>query len=62
MDEDSHHIRRGEIIGQPNGWKPESDADHFMKCPACGGWFDMRDLGQVLEHGGLLPDRRNAEN
>jgi hypothetical protein len=21
-----------------------------MKCPACGRWFDMRDLGQVLEH------------
>jgi hypothetical protein len=22
----------------------ESEADHFMKCPACGQWFDMRDL------------------
>jgi hypothetical protein len=21
-----------------------------MKCPGCGQWFDMRDLGQVLEH------------
>jgi hypothetical protein len=21
-----------------------------MKCPACGRGFDMRDLGQVLEH------------
>jgi hypothetical protein len=21
-----------------------------MKCPACGQWFDMRDLGQVAEH------------
>jgi hypothetical protein len=21
-----------------------------MKCLACGQWFDMRDLGQVVEH------------
>ncbi len=21
-----------------------------MKCPGCGEWFDMRDLGQVLAH------------
>jgi hypothetical protein len=25
-------------------------ADHFMKCPGCGEWFDMRDLGQILVH------------
>jgi hypothetical protein len=29
----------------------ETEADHFMKCPGCGEWFDMRDLGQVLKHG-----------
>jgi hypothetical protein len=28
----------------------ETEADHFMKCPGCGEWFDMRDLGQVLAH------------
>ena len=28
----------------------ETEADHFMKCPACGEWFDMRDLGQTLLH------------
>jgi hypothetical protein len=28
----------------------ESEADHFMKCPACGQRFDMRDLTQVLAH------------
>ena len=27
-----------------------TEADHFMKCPGCGEWFDMRDLGQVLAH------------
>src|SRR5258705_13669868 len=26
----------------------ETEADHFMKCPGCGQWFDMRDLGEVL--------------
>jgi hypothetical protein len=29
---------------------PENEADHFMKCPACSQWFDMRDLAQVVEH------------
>ena len=28
----------------------ETEADHFMNCPGCGEWFDMRDLGQVLAH------------
>jgi hypothetical protein len=27
-----------------------TEADHFMKCPGCGEWFDMRDLGQLLAH------------
>ena len=26
-----------------------------MQCPACGGWFDCRDLEQVFEHEGPLP-------
>ena len=28
----------------------KTEADHFMKCPGCDQWFDMRDLGQVIEH------------
>jgi hypothetical protein len=28
----------------------QTEADHFMKCPDCGQWFDMRDLAQVLAH------------
>jgi hypothetical protein len=28
----------------------QTEADHFMKCPGCGEWFDMHDLGQVLAH------------
>jgi hypothetical protein len=26
----------------------ETAADHFIKCPGCGQWIDMRHLGQVL--------------
>ena len=28
----------------------ETEADHFMKFPGCGEWFDMRDLDQLLAH------------
>ena len=28
----------------------EAEADHLMKCPGCGEWFDMRDLDQLLAH------------
>lgn len=27
-------IKPGEIFGQPNGWVHESEASHFMQCPA----------------------------
>jgi hypothetical protein len=30
--------------------KAKTEADHFMKCPGCGEWFDMRDLGEVAKH------------
>jgi hypothetical protein len=37
-------------VHQKNG-PPLSEADHFFKCDeACGGWFDMPDLGAVLVH------------
>lgn len=28
----------------------QSETDHFMRCPDCGQWFDMRDLCQALAH------------
>ncbi len=27
-----------------------SEAEHLWKCDACAGWFDMRDLAQMLAH------------
>jgi hypothetical protein len=53
-------IPRGQIIGQPNGWVAESEADHFMQCPACNGWFDMRDLGAALDHAGHCRTQRGT--
>jgi hypothetical protein len=34
--------------------QPVDEAEHFHKCEACGGWFDMRDLA-VLDHEEPLP-------
>jgi hypothetical protein len=48
-------IRRGQIIGKQIGGPPLSEAEHFWKCEACGSYFDMRDLGAVLEHEEPLP-------
>jgi uncharacterized C2H2 Zn-finger protein len=28
----------------------QTESDHFMKCPGCGEWFDMRELAQVFKH------------
>lgn len=38
------------IIGEPDGWTPSSEADHFIECPVCKERLDMRDLGQALDH------------
>jgi len=29
---------------------PESLADRFLLCPVCREEYDMRDLGEVLQH------------
>jgi hypothetical protein len=36
--------------GQDVNGTAGAEADHRMKCPARGQWFDMRDLAQVVEH------------
>jgi len=48
-------IPRGKYIGRRLGDPPESEAEHFIRCPACGGWIDCRDLACVFEHEGPLP-------
>jgi hypothetical protein len=54
-DEMMRGMPRGVVIGKVDGDPPLSEAEHFWKCEACGGWFDMRDLGAVLEHEEPLP-------
>ena len=48
-------IRRGQIIGKQTAGPPLTAAERFWKCEACGGYFDMFDLGAVLEHEEELP-------
>ena len=48
-------IPRGTVIGRQAGGPPLNETEHFWKCEACGGYFDMRDLGAVLDHEGPLP-------
>jgi hypothetical protein len=40
------NVPLGRTVGQP----PANEADHFIQCPVCRTWIDMRDLGQILEH------------
>jgi hypothetical protein len=51
-------IPRGKYIGRRTGDPPQDEAEHLIRCPACGGWIDCRDLGQVFEHEGPLPPPR----
>jgi CRISPR/Cas system type I-B associated protein Csh2 (Cas7 group RAMP superfamily) len=48
-------IPRSHNIGKRPGDPPADEADRFIRCPACDGWIDCRDLGQVFEHEGPLP-------
>jgi hypothetical protein len=34
---------RGTVIGKQVTGPPLSEAEHFRKCPLCGGYVDMRD-------------------
>ena len=40
-------IPRGTIMGKQTGGPALSEAEHFWKSEACGGWFDMRELYEV---------------
>lgn len=43
-------LRRGEMLGEPEGSEPAGTLTHFKQCLICGATIDCRDLGQVLEH------------
>ena len=41
---------RKTIVGKRRGGAPQDEREHFIQCPACGRWVDMRDLDDVLGH------------
>jgi hypothetical protein len=42
-------IPRGTYFGRPIGAQPKDEAEHFIRCPACNGWIDCRDLGDACK-------------
>ena len=38
----------------------EKEKNHFMKCPVCSDWFDMRDLTEVFQHEHWLEEKPSA--
>ena len=48
-------VPRDKYRGKRVGGEPKDEAEHFIRCPACGGWIDCRHLGQVIKHAGPLP-------
>jgi hypothetical protein len=42
-------ISREKYIGPRLGGEPSNEAEHFIKCPKCDAWVDMRDLAQVMD-------------
>jgi hypothetical protein len=49
-------------VGKYRGYDPDgiaqTEADYFEKCPACGEWFDTRDIGQMA---GTYSRRRDRD-
>jgi hypothetical protein len=48
-------IPRGKYIGTQTSGPPLSEAEHFRRCPLCGGLVDLRDLAWVRDHQEPLP-------
>jgi hypothetical protein len=46
---------RGTIMGKQVTGFPLSDAEHYFRCPLCGGYVDMRDRVWLEEHQAPLP-------
>jgi hypothetical protein len=46
---------RGAVIGWQVSGPPLSDAEHYFRCPLCGGYVDMSDRVWLEDHQGPLP-------
>ena len=45
-----YHPPRGTVIGKRVGRPALNEADNYFRCKMCGGYFDTRDYGAVLDH------------
>lgn len=48
-------IPRGKYLNQRQRLTQFDAADSHIRCPECGGWIDVSDLGSVVDHAGPLP-------
>jgi hypothetical protein len=48
-------VPRGRYIGERVAVRRPTWPSIFVKCHACGGWIDCRDLGSLFDHDGPLP-------
>lgn len=49
------HIPRGKYLAERLRRSSKEAADNHIRCPQCGGWIDISDLGAVADHAGPLP-------
>lgn len=48
-------ILRGKYLDERLRRSSTEAADNHIRCPLCGGWIDVSDLGAVADHAGRLP-------
>jgi hypothetical protein len=48
-------IPRGKYLDERRRRSPGEAALSHARCPECGGWVDLTDLGAVTDHAGPLP-------
>ena len=46
---------RGTVMGKQVSGPRLKEAEHFRRCPLCGGYVDMRDRVWLDDHQGPLP-------
>ena len=51
---DARAVPRGTYTGERIDRTVADEREHLERCPACGGWTDLRKLGQALDHTGPL--------
>ena len=48
-------IPRGKYLDERHRRSASEAANSHIRCPRCGGWIDISDLGSVVDHAGPLP-------